>query len=206
MDYSDNSPERRNLTLTSVAFILFYIGDGELKGHSLALPMINVEFNNLIALKAAALLALLWFAYQYMLVMPELYYKFRGREITNIKLPPIINRQLEKHLDLNIRRNFENIHSWTLIQCHFTKRSADIHNRDDRWRLQAATEVYTGAEGESKNHYREELDLTGMVRVYFLWVATYTAATKPTVANYIFPLILFNLAITGPLWQPLFDN
>jgi len=67
MPFQDSDPERRNLMITSLGFILFFWGGGELKGDSLKLPMFNIEFFRPEIIAFFAWLALLWFLYRYWL-------------------------------------------------------------------------------------------------------------------------------------------
>jgi hypothetical protein len=65
MAIEDSTPERRNLTVLAASIILFYIGDGVIKDNTLTLEIINVEFSNTGALKAALWVMLCWFLFRY---------------------------------------------------------------------------------------------------------------------------------------------
>ena len=65
MPYADNSPERRNLVVCSLGFILYYLGGGKLKDNTLQLPVVNIEFTNHEFLAGFAWVMLLWFFIRY---------------------------------------------------------------------------------------------------------------------------------------------
>ena len=60
MDYPDSSPERRNLILISLAFILFFAADGSLNGESVRFSLVNITFNRPEIIQQAAWVYLVW--------------------------------------------------------------------------------------------------------------------------------------------------
>jgi len=67
MPFQDSDPERRNLMISSLGFILFFWGGGCLKDDSLKLPMLNIEFSRPGTIALFAWVALIWFLYRYWL-------------------------------------------------------------------------------------------------------------------------------------------
>ena len=65
MPFEEPSPERRNLVVTSIGFILFYFAEGKMKEDVLSFNIVNIEFRDHHTLVIFAWLALLWFAYRY---------------------------------------------------------------------------------------------------------------------------------------------
>jgi len=65
MAIHDNNPERRNLVVTSLAFIMFYLGDGSINDDAIKIQLINITFNNPEFLRITAWIMLFWFALRY---------------------------------------------------------------------------------------------------------------------------------------------
>lgn len=61
----DSHPERRNLSATSLAFIVFYVGGGNFVDGDVTLAVINAHFSNTYLLAAIAWVILFWFAFRY---------------------------------------------------------------------------------------------------------------------------------------------
>jgi len=68
MAIEDPNPERRNLVVTSLAFIAYYYGGGAFENHEVELHVISVTFKNFSFLAAMAWCGLFWFAYRYRLL------------------------------------------------------------------------------------------------------------------------------------------
>lgn len=62
---SDPNASRRNLTITSMAFIIFYWGEGTIIGETIKLPLINVALDNPSFLTGLAWFMISWFAFRY---------------------------------------------------------------------------------------------------------------------------------------------
>lgn len=67
MAIQDSDAERRNLVLTSVAIITYYVAEGEVTQEVIKLPLINIHFHNISALIVMVWLCLFWFLYRYWL-------------------------------------------------------------------------------------------------------------------------------------------
>lgn len=65
MAIQDADAERRNLVVTSLAFLIFYLADGKVSGSSIALQVVPVTFGNTLALVVFVWAMLLWFALRY---------------------------------------------------------------------------------------------------------------------------------------------
>ena len=65
MPISDNNPERRNLVVTSIGFIAYYLGDGRIDNEILKIQAISITFENTAVLAAMAWIMLFWFFIRY---------------------------------------------------------------------------------------------------------------------------------------------
>ena len=65
MTYSDSNPERRNLTILSLAIIIFYLAEGKLVGSNLNFTLVNIQFENKGMLIIIVWSMLFWFLFRY---------------------------------------------------------------------------------------------------------------------------------------------
>ena len=65
MPYSDSNPERRNLTVLSLAIIVYYLAGGQFLNGEVNLMLINAKFNNPAMLVVFVWIMLCWFAFRY---------------------------------------------------------------------------------------------------------------------------------------------
>ena len=65
MPFTDGNAERRNLTILSLSIIVFFLGDAELEGDRIGLPLINVVFTNHQVLIAIVWAMLAWFVFRH---------------------------------------------------------------------------------------------------------------------------------------------
>jgi hypothetical protein len=87
------SPERKNLTVTSLGFILFFLGEGELDAETIKFQLVNISFKNPEVLSCFLWLMLIWFFWRYFL-------KFRGTFEEESRL------ELKKHSCNFLTRNY----------------------------------------------------------------------------------------------------
>ncbi|WP_137885363.1 hypothetical protein [Pseudomonas sp. 2FE] len=65
MAIEDSDPERRNLTVMSAAFIIYYLAGGSFKNNEITLEVVNINFSRPTVLAVIAWLMLFWFIYRY---------------------------------------------------------------------------------------------------------------------------------------------
>lgn len=65
MPIADASPERRNLSVLSLAIIVYYVGGGYVADSSISLPMLNIGFTRPTALVVLLWGTLLWLHFRY---------------------------------------------------------------------------------------------------------------------------------------------
>lgn len=99
--YSDANPARRNLVLTSIAFIVYYLGDGRLTEKKLQIQAVSITFDNTTALIVLAWLALFWFALRYYQTNKNLLRKAVRDEVATQKRNPILIAYLKRQTKLH---------------------------------------------------------------------------------------------------------
>jgi len=113
MPFQDSDPERRNLMITSLGFILFFLAGGKLNEDSLKLPMLNIEFCRPEVIAVFTWIALFWFVYRYWLKHSFEFVDSFSRELSDKKyiakamkdapnidtLPIVPDREKGLHID-----------------------------------------------------------------------------------------------------------
>lgn len=79
---ADGHAERRNLTVLSIAIIIYFLGGASLKGHNLSLPMVSITFTNTWVLVVMVWVSLAWFQFRY---WQEARAKYRGGTVSKIE-------------------------------------------------------------------------------------------------------------------------
>ena len=65
MPILDNNPERRNLFVTSSAFVIYFLGEGRLSDNVLSIQAISITFDKPIVIAVLAWVMLFWFFLRY---------------------------------------------------------------------------------------------------------------------------------------------
>lgn len=95
MNIEDQSPERKNLMVTSIAFLIYYYGKAELDGNQISLPIMNIKLYNPAFLGYVAWFALLWFSYRFILSHGKDFYKQFPIEFRKYKNDPRLNQYMK---------------------------------------------------------------------------------------------------------------
>lgn len=85
MAIQDSNPERRNLVVTALAFILYYAGGGTLSDYAVRVTVVNLTFARPDVLAAAAWAMLIWFGLRY---WQSSRYKFWSELVQEIRMRP----------------------------------------------------------------------------------------------------------------------
>lgn len=88
----DNNAERRNLVVTSYAFIAVSIGDATMSKGVVTLSLISVEFQNIEYLVLLAWLTLFWFMFRYWLTHKGLFTTNLKKEVKKFDDDPLIRK------------------------------------------------------------------------------------------------------------------
>lgn len=97
IEYSD--PETRNLSIISMAFIVYYLGGGSFPKDQLSLQVISIEFEKPLILAIIAWIMLFWFLYRYWVTHKGIFSKQYWSEVTDYKNHPHLRRYVEKKLE-----------------------------------------------------------------------------------------------------------
>ena len=85
MDFQDNDPERRNLVMTSFAFIVYLWGGGSFEDGNVSFQIVDLHFDNTIVLGGISWAILLWFYYRYWLKHSDTFNKLFLAEMSKYR-------------------------------------------------------------------------------------------------------------------------
>ncbi|MEW8253854.1 MAG: hypothetical protein AB2747_05850 [Candidatus Thiodiazotropha taylori] len=197
MPISDSNPERRNLMLSSIAFLVFFWGGGEFEKNEIRIQTVNITFNNETVLAVFAWIMLFWFGLRYWQLN-------QGR------------------LNLTLREEVKTEQNNTLLIWYLRAKTGKPHRvqngfvirslnkpRNGHWESQIAL-VEGGREGDNgewvefKKIDGETFKINDFVGFFLrLWVITCLAFKKPGIGSWFLPYALFCSAVVSGLFSAL---
>ncbi len=94
----DPNPERRNLLVTSIAFLLYFLAGGKLADDVVRLHFINLKFENPLVFVIFAWVILLWFLFRYWLLHSGKFTKAFREELTEYHNHKPLVKEVERQL------------------------------------------------------------------------------------------------------------
>lgn len=188
MAIEDSDPERRNLTVMSGAFIIYYLAGGSFKENQITLEVININFSRPTVLAVIAWLMLFWFIYRY-------WQTHRGKFESEfrIELERYIQRgSLEQYVLKNLRPPEENVRrEFNLYTIRWKiGRPYAMYNNNEFTTSQHGHKTYTLNESE------RDMRLSGVGWMLAIHATLRTLITEGSFASLIVPYILAAVAIT----------
>jgi len=190
MAISDANPERRNLILTSLAFIIFYAADGKLSDGTVRLILVNISFSKPYILAYLTWALLFWFCLRFWQKSGFKFWSSLTGEIISEKIPAslatyAINKAKSRILDdkkidstKNIEASFFN-HKYFFINivCDFKNSSnATVH--------------------------QEQVLIGGVKGVIFTINKIIIHSFKDNAfSEELIPYLLFCFSVSAPLWS-----
>ncbi|MRK22945.1 hypothetical protein [Pseudomonas sp. JG-B] len=196
MAIEDSDPERRNLTVMSGAFIIYYLAGGSFKDNEITLEVVNINFSRPTVLAVIAWLMLFWFIYRYWQAHRGKFRKQFPEEFERQQL----SKTLKRHLDSTLPK-YPNSPNQTYfpvgvrwkdrkvtveyVYASSIRREQD-EDEDEEWYVASSDE----------NGRYGEVQLSG-IKGWFvaLLLTCKTFISDPSFANYIIPYLLAALAI-----------
>ncbi|WP_417521897.1 hypothetical protein [Marinobacter sp.] len=185
MPISDSSPERRNLVVVSVAFILFYLAEGSVSGNSLRLFFVNIEFNEPVVLAYGAWVFLFWFGLRFWQKNGFNGWKSVFLEVSSLSIPLSIKDVAAekilatdpkiKKLSVNQRYYYERLKLY--IVCNIENESGSIVGQN------------MVSLGEAKNIF------------YPAYLVFFQVLRGNAFSEELVPYLLFIGAVTAPFWS-----
>ncbi len=192
MAIQDSNPERRNLTLLSMAIILFYLGEGKIIGETIRFQVVNIQFKNPEILFYFVWILLLWFALRYWQThrhKPSQKFKNDIESLSNIKL---LRWYTKKKFDLpyNKLKGFNAV-SLSIMNSKWTIKCQILHDAEFDAKGNIKVIKNTG--------WSTQKEVTGVIgmllKIYLIVIAS---VTKTAVSEYVAPYLLFLIALVMP--------
>lgn len=186
MNIDDPSPERKNLIVSSMSFIIFYYGGGDIRGNNLQLPFINMHFENTVFLACLAWICLIWFTYRYTLT--------HGRDF-NLKFP----------IEFNKSKNNPELIAYLYLRAHKFHNIMEKHSCSEisweNFNIAANFTYYQKNSNHSLKAVKIRLfdDYKGLYIGLKLTIKT--CAQNPSFSQSLTPYILAFIAFTSPLFS-----
>ncbi|NVF16542.1 hypothetical protein [Vreelandella maris] len=98
MALQDSNPERRNLLLISLCFVVFILGGGSIPKDEMRLQVISVSFSRPEVLNIIVCLVFLWFLYRYRVVNRNSFLKEFREEINGLRNKRFLKKFIEKSI------------------------------------------------------------------------------------------------------------
>lgn len=201
MAIQDSNAERRNLVVTSAAFIAFYYGGGKLSSNAITLQVVSVTFNRPVVLAVMAWTSLLWFLYRYWLLNSGEFSRAFSSEFHAFCRKPYVEKYAEKRTakSFALADKDSGHHMQTLVWRRGCVRAPYIY---------ASNVTRDAKTGDIQSYSHGGLGGGSDGEVIFSdikgWVIALRATAhcffrKQSFSSYIVPYILFLLALMGPL-------
>lgn len=201
MAIQDTDPERRNLIVTSLAFIAYFYAGGSFPETSIRLQVVNADFSKPEVLGNIAWAVFAWFIYRYWLTHRRSFVSHFGSEFTEWQNKHYITKFVNRHFDQEIFPNETTEEyravgiiwkNWRVILTCDYKRN----KRDGRGNLMSSATV---AGNQKDTEYIELTTAKG-------WVIAIRATmgcilTRPSFSNYAVPYIMAAIALYGALYR-----
>jgi hypothetical protein len=187
MPISDDNPERRNLVITSFAFVVYYLGGGKLVDGVLSIQAISITFEKTYVIGIIAWILLLWFFLRYKQIHGANLRRELFQEVKSENKNKILVWYLQ-HLTKLPFRNPDGfiVHEIVPQKGAWTAQISLIKggNRDARSQWVGFTQI-------ESNKYDITWALLGVVRLSLLGSL---AINKPSIGSWFVPVVLFYTA------------
>lgn len=187
MPINDNNPERRNLMVTSLGFILYFLGDGKVTEGLLRVQAISITFERLYVLEIFAWVMLFWFYLRYIQFTKD----NLNREIHQEVASELHNFLLVRYLSNKTQRKYRDEDGFV---------TREIVPTPGRWDVKYS--LIKGGKRASNNQWVEfnnyDDQRTSINWAYFglvkLSILCSLAFKKPAIGSWFVPKALFYIA------------
>jgi len=191
MAISDSNPERRNLVLASIAFVIYYAAGGSFSDENIRVLVVNITFSKPEVLGFFAWGMLAWFALRYWQKNGFSFWRALENEILKLKVPKHLHSQFTEAARKQLVGANQQDHSSKNIEVA-------------RFQIKGiACEVLCNFTDGSGAIYHQELvpmrGVSNRFRCIFLFVRQLYRGNA--FAEEMVPYLLFLLAITAPIWS-----
>lgn len=188
MALSDNNPERRNLNLTSLSIIIFYLAEGNFIDSSIKLQVVNISFSKPYVLCGILWAMLFWFALRYWQTHKGEFSRSYLEDIkTQKRSKPVIN-----YVKSRTGKEFQETGGFVPNEIERRQDSLVIRIGDVQGGYKNSDGVFTNYRS---NNY-ETVEITGFTgAILHIHLFLKLSLFKPNVGNYLMPYLLFFVAV-----------
>lgn len=194
MPISDSNPERRNLTLASIAFILFFSAGGTLSDDNVRLVVVNATFTKPYVISVFCWALLLWFAIRFWQKNHLSFFSSMNEEVMHGDVPiSIASTALE-----SAKKQIEGANK----EDHKNKPASVA-------RVDIDTKGGVGVVVEYKNStatvvHQEYVKIIGLKGLYYKFrLMLHYAVNGNAFSEELLPYLLFLGAVSSPFWGKL---
>lgn len=203
MAVQDSDPERRNLMVVSMAFIVYFYAGGNFPESEVRLQVINANFSNPQVLGIIAWVLLFWFLYRYWQKHSGSFSEGFKSEIHSCYTREYFSKYVSKKTGYSIIKDEdEGFH------IHGMKREDGIIGIQYCYVSNVRRDEKTGGISSWSN---QKDAARGVVYLDDAWgrilnirVNIECCVLHPSFANYVVPYIVFSLALLGPIYAYMF--
>jgi hypothetical protein len=207
LSIQDSLPERRNLTLISIAFIAFFYGGGHFTSNEVRLVIINAEFSKPYILVLIAWASLFWCLWRYWLVTKEESFRAFKDDIQAIATNDFSFDYVTQRVPYKLKQSLTGDSSvgyyWgggvefsAFMLSATIKYDSYTPNNNHPTDKERAFKVHLMANRQPDVIVKFN-DLHGVL--YIIYVLLKASVVKPSFTGFILPYILFLLALLGGL-------
>ncbi|MBT3017314.1 MAG: hypothetical protein KME63_16360 [Candidatus Thiodiazotropha sp. (ex Clathrolucina costata)] len=203
MAIQDSNAERRNLTVTSIAFIAYFYAGGSFPDTSVKLQVINAEFSQPEMLAVIAWGMLVWFIYRYWQAHGGSFVNDFRSEFNEWKSRQYIKKYVASRIGCDLATDkVEGYYVTSIFWKNWYVSTSCVYATNIGRRSDGTIQSYSQGPSEKQIPEIKFTNLNGWVLALR---STMECAFKyPSFSNYIVPYILALLAVCGGLWRILF--
>lgn len=198
----DSDPERRNLVVASLAFIIFFYAGGSFPESSVRLQVINANFTKPEVLSYIAWCIFGWFIYRYWLTHRGNFASGFANELNEWRIKRYITNYINKYFGQELRPNVSTSEylatsmGWSsgkvVVTCSYQSVRRDINGKVS----------VVSSQSDNNGKPTKYIKLTSLKGWVLATRATFGCIlSKPSFSNYLVPYILAVIAIVGAIYH-----
>ena len=214
MEYHDTDPERRNLVLLSLGFLIYFVGEGNFKSGDINFQIINLHLNNPSGIAYISWGLLFWFFYRYMLKYYSSFIVQMNEELASLLNRQYLRNRVSKKLDVELapyiyypKNSNETEEGWVLTGMWYFNRRYHIRcsNLEEVIRDKRSGKIDT----KFLDKQLKRGDISSQTFTFSGWRDWFVflrllfdyCFTKPNFSTNLFPILLFIAVVLIGLWR-----
>ena len=189
MPIEDSLPERRNLIVTSLCFIIYVIAGGTIKDNEVTLQVVNVVFTRTWVLACFAWILLFWFALRYHLSVKV---KYKSAFVTDLK--SVTSHWVTKtFLEFKLKRKYNQPDGYIIDNIQ------PVRSNPISFGTKLVERGTVDPNGRLRGHIEKEtkvIPTNSFAGILYLFVISIILLfQRPSIRDFVVPYIIFWLAV-----------